>query len=78
MAIGCSPKRRMPTRDDQPLHTIASYRDMFRLLLRFVQRRTGIKPPALEIDDLDATLITAFLDHSSTTAATIRGPATRG
>jgi site-specific recombinase XerD len=44
-------------------HTIAAYRDTFRLLLAFVNERTGIKPNALDIDDLDANLITAFLDH---------------
>ena len=44
-------------------HTIAAYRDTFRLLLTFAQQRTGIAPHALDIDDLDATLIAAFLDH---------------
>jgi integrase/recombinase XerD len=44
-------------------HTIAAYRDTFRLLLVFVQQRTGIRPHALDIADLDVTLITAFLDH---------------
>jgi integrase/recombinase XerD len=44
-------------------HTITAYRDTFRLLLGFAHQRTGIKPHALDIDDLDATLITAFLDH---------------
>ena len=44
-------------------HTIAAYRDAFRLLLVFAQQRTGIRPHALDIADLDATLITAFLDH---------------
>jgi site-specific recombinase XerD len=44
-------------------HTIAAYRDTFRLLLGFAQQRTGVKPHALDIDDLDATLITEFLDH---------------
>ena len=44
-------------------HTIAAYRDTFRLLLGFVQQRTGIKPHALDIDDLDAKLISEFLDH---------------
>ena len=44
-------------------HTIAAYRDTFRLLLGFAQARTGIKPHALDIEDLDAGLITAFLDH---------------
>ena len=44
-------------------HTIAAYRDTFRLLLSFAQRRTGRQPCKLELEDLDATLISAFLDH---------------
>jgi site-specific recombinase XerD len=44
-------------------HTIAAYRDTFRLLLRFAQQRTGKQPSKLELEDLDAALITAFLDH---------------
>lgn len=35
-------------------HTIAAYRDTFRLLLVFAQRHTGIAPHKLDIDDLDA------------------------
>jgi integrase/recombinase XerD len=44
-------------------HTIAAYRDTFRLLLSFAQQRTGKPPSKLEIEDLDAPLIAAFLDH---------------
>jgi integrase/recombinase XerD len=44
-------------------HTIAAYRDTFRLLLSFAQRRTGKQPSTLKIEDLDASLISAFLDH---------------
>jgi integrase/recombinase XerD len=44
-------------------NTIASYRDTFRLLLPFTQTRTGRPPAQLDIADLDATLIGAFLDH---------------
>lgn len=44
-------------------HTIASYRDALRLLLAFVQRRTGKAPSKLAIEDLDAVVIGAFLDH---------------
>jgi integrase/recombinase XerD len=44
-------------------HTIAAYRDTFRLLLCFAQQHTGKPPCRLEIEDLDAPLITAFLDH---------------
>lgn len=44
-------------------HTIAAYRDTFRLLLCFAQKRTGKQPSKLEIEDLDAPLISAFLDY---------------
>jgi integrase/recombinase XerD len=44
-------------------HTIAGYRDTFRLLLGFAHKRTGTQPAALELEDLDAPLIAAFLDH---------------
>ncbi len=44
-------------------HTIASYRDTFELLLGYAQQRTGRTPTALTLDDLDAPLILAFLDH---------------
>jgi site-specific recombinase XerD len=43
--------------------TIASYRDTFRLFLRFAQQRTGKAPSALDWGDLSATLVSAFLDH---------------
>jgi site-specific recombinase XerC len=44
-------------------HTIAAYRDGFRLLLAFTQDRTGKAPSQLEFGDLDAPAIGAFLDH---------------
>jgi integrase/recombinase XerD len=44
-------------------HTIASYRDSLRLLLQFAQQRTGVPPSRLDLADLDAKLIGAFLDH---------------
>jgi site-specific recombinase XerD len=43
-------------------HTVASYRDTFRLLLIFAQQRTGKAPSRLDLADLDAPLIGAFLD----------------
>jgi site-specific recombinase XerD len=43
--------------------TITSYRNTFRLLLRFVQDRTGKAPSALDWDDLGTEVISAFLDH---------------
>jgi len=44
-------------------HTIAAYRDTLRLLLGFTAARTGTPPCRLDIADLDAPLIAAFLDH---------------
>jgi len=44
-------------------HTITGYRDTFRLLLGFATAETGKKPSLLDIADLDAPLISAFLNH---------------
>jgi integrase/recombinase XerD len=44
-------------------HTLLAYRDAVRLLLRFVHARTGKPPSALDLADLDAAAISAFLDH---------------
>jgi site-specific recombinase XerD len=42
-------------------NTIASYRDTFRLLFLFAQERLHKPPSSLLLDDLDASLIGAFL-----------------
>jgi len=44
-------------------HTIAAYRDTFRILLGFAARQTRKRPSDLDIADLDAPLMSAFLDH---------------
>ena len=44
-------------------NTIAAYRDTFRLLLAFAQQRLRKLPSAMGVAELDASLITAFLDH---------------
>jgi len=44
-------------------HTIASYRDTFRLLLKFAQNRLKKEASAVAITDLDTAFIGAFLDH---------------
>jgi integrase/recombinase XerD len=48
-------------------HTVAAYRDTYRLLLVFAQDRLAIAPSDLEVTDLDAGLVSAFLDHLETT-----------
>jgi integrase/recombinase XerD len=44
-------------------NTISAYRDTWRLLLGFVQSRTGIQPSRLDVADLDAGIIGEFLNH---------------
>lgn len=44
-------------------HTIAAYRDTLKLLLAFASKRLRRQPCKLDIGDLDAPLIAAFLDH---------------
>jgi len=43
--------------------TIAAYRDTWRLLLGFAAARVGTPPSKLDLADLDAALVGAFLDH---------------
>jgi len=54
--------RLIAQRDASP-NTIAAYCQTFRLLLQFIAKRTGTKPSELDIDQLDAPLIAAFLNH---------------
>jgi site-specific recombinase XerD len=44
-------------------NTVAAYRDALRLLLRFVNDRTGKVPCKLDFTDLDAATIGEFLEH---------------
>ena len=43
-------------------HTVASYRDTFRLLLKFANRRLHKQPSQLTLEEVGAPLIAAFLD----------------
>src|SRR5881628_265588 len=44
-------------------HTVASYRDTFRLLLRFAAERLGQNPSDLRMEELDEAFLGSFLDH---------------
>ena len=55
-------QRLMQQRQASP-HTISSYRDTFRLLLRFVQLRLHTPPAQLAFKVIDTPLIVAFLNH---------------
>jgi integrase/recombinase XerD len=48
-------------------HTIAGYRDCFRLLLQFAKERLGKMPFQLRIEELDAPFIGLFLDYLEST-----------
>ena len=54
-------RRLMQQRQVSP-HTIASYRDCFRQLLRFAQQRLGVAPQRLTFEQIDAPMIAAFLE----------------
>jgi site-specific recombinase XerD len=55
-------ERLMRQRKASP-HTIASYRDTFRLLVSFAERQLHKLPSELAIEDLDTPFLGAFLDH---------------
>lgn len=44
-------------------HTVAAYRDTFRLMLAFAAETRGQAPSDLSLEDLDAPFIGEFLDH---------------
>ncbi len=44
-------------------HTITGYRDTWRMLLTYAEAHTGTTPSMLDLNDIDATLVAAFLDH---------------
>ena len=54
--------RLMKQRQASP-HTIGSYRDTFRLLLQFIQKRLRKPPSRLALEEIDAPLIAAFLEE---------------
>jgi integrase/recombinase XerD len=51
---------------DASPHTIASYRDTWRLLLTYAQQATGTEPARMQIGQLDHDLIAGFLRHLET------------
>ena len=47
-------------------HTVRSYRDTFRQLLRFTEQRLKVQPSQLHFEQIDAPLIVAFLEELET------------
>jgi integrase/recombinase XerD len=54
---------RLLTQQGASPHTVAGYRDTFRLLLRFAAARLGCAPSALRLEQLDAPFLEMFLEH---------------
>lgn len=55
-------KRLIAQRKASP-HTISSYAQTFRLLTQFAEKRLGTAPSKLSLAQLDASFVSAFLDH---------------
>jgi site-specific recombinase XerD len=54
---------RLMTQKQASSHTIASYRDTFRLLIEYVHQTSKKEPAAIRIGDLSTDCIVGFLDH---------------
>lgn len=59
-------KRLIAQRRASP-HTIGSYRDTFRLLLQFAEKRLAKAPSTLTLEDLHAPFLGVFLDDLENT-----------
>lgn len=55
--------RRLTQQRNATPATVHAYRDALRLLVLFASERTGKKPCALVVQDLDRDMILAYLDH---------------
>ena len=61
---------RLIRQQDVSVHTIASYRDTFRLLFKFAKERLRKTPSGLTLDELDAPFVGAFLTDLETKRGT--------
>jgi site-specific recombinase XerD len=57
---------RLCTQLEASRHTVAGYRDTFRLLLRYASAQHGKPPVKLMVEDIDADLVADFLVHTET------------
>jgi integrase/recombinase XerD len=54
---------RLPSQQAVSPHTLCSYRDTFRLLLRFIEQKTGRAPSQQRLQDWNSSRLLQFLDH---------------
>ena len=68
-------RERLPTERKASPHTCDTYAYAFQLLFQFASQRLGCSPAALQLEQLDAPLVLAFLEHLQ--AGRRNGPSTR-
>ena len=56
----------LPRQRGASVHTTRAYRDALTLLFRFVSEQSGRSVASLQLADLDANVVTRFLDHIET------------
>jgi site-specific recombinase XerD len=55
--------QRLQSQQAVSAHTLCSYRDTFRLLLKFIEQKTGRAPSRQRLQDWDSSRVLQFLDH---------------
>src|SRR6266699_2393773 len=68
-------RERLPNERKASPHTCDTYAYAFQLLFQFASQRLGCSPAALQLEQLDAPLVLAFLEHLQ--AGRRNGPSTR-
>lgn len=61
--LSCFLREHLPKERRASPHTREAYAHCFRLLVGFAAHRLGVRPYRIEVEQLDATLILAFLEH---------------
>ncbi len=56
-------QQRLPIERRASSHTSASYAYAFKLLLQYASDRLHVPPSALHLEQIDAVLVVAFLNH---------------
>src|SRR2546430_8395804 len=68
-------RERLPNERKASPHTCDTYAYAFQLLFQFASQRLGCSPAALQLEQIDAPLVLAFLEHPQ--AGRRNGPSTR-
>ena len=59
-------RERLPVQRGASVHTCDSYAYAFQLLFRFISQQLKLKPSELQLEQIDAPLVMAFLDQLET------------